>query len=158
MLHIRPMTADDWPVVEEIYAEGIRTGVATFETNTPDWNTFDSTRLVAPRLVLSKGPEILGWAAASPVSARSCYRGVVELSIYVREHARGNGVGFTLMEKLEHEALAVGLWTLQATITATNHVSRRLMEKRGFRLVGYRERIGTIGDVWHDTVIYEKRL
>ena len=41
-LIIAPMTPDDWPAVRRIYAEGIATGNATFETETPTWETLGS--------------------------------------------------------------------------------------------------------------------
>jgi len=34
---IAPMPAEDWPAVEAIEQEGIATGNATFETESPGW-------------------------------------------------------------------------------------------------------------------------
>ena len=41
---ITPLTPDDWPAVRAIYAEGIATGQATFETAVPDWAAWDAAR------------------------------------------------------------------------------------------------------------------
>jgi hypothetical protein len=41
---IRPMIATDWPEVAAIYAAGIATGNATFETETPDWAHWDAAQ------------------------------------------------------------------------------------------------------------------
>ena len=80
---IRALRTEDWPAVEAIYREGIATGNATFEAEPPSWETFDSGKLEAGRLVAIGADEsILGWVAASPVSAREVYRGVVEHSVY----------------------------------------------------------------------------
>ena len=65
MVEIRALTESDWPRVEEIYAEGIATGDATFETKPPDWAEFDRTRLRDHRLVAVDAGEIVGWAALS---------------------------------------------------------------------------------------------
>jgi len=74
---IRPMITADWPAVERIYAEGIATGHATFDAEPPTWETFDAGKLPDLRLVATdERDEVVGWAAASPVSARAVYRGV----------------------------------------------------------------------------------
>ena len=86
---IRSMTAADWPAVEEIYKHGIEDGEATFETETPTWEAFDGGKLPEPRLVaLDEGGAVVGWAAASAVSTRAAYRGVIEHSVYVHRGAR----------------------------------------------------------------------
>ena len=86
------MTAADWPAVERIYAQGIEDGEATFEMETPTWDAFDAGKLAEPRLVAAdEDGRVLGWVAASAVSARAAYRGVVEHSVYVDRDARGQG-------------------------------------------------------------------
>lgn len=45
------MTEADWPQVEAICAAGISTCNATFETTTPSWSAFDSSRLPDHRFV-----------------------------------------------------------------------------------------------------------
>ena len=102
-LVIMPMVSEHWARVREIYREGIATGNATFETELPEWERWDRShrkdcRLVAietdrdEETIATKLPEILGWAALSPVSARHVYRGVAEVSVYVAAAARGRGV------------------------------------------------------------------
>jgi phosphinothricin acetyltransferase len=60
------MTPEDWPAVEAIYAEGIATREATFETETPTWAAFDAGRMRAHRLVAVSESRVVGWAALSP--------------------------------------------------------------------------------------------
>lgn len=79
MTHIRPMTAADWPSVEAILAAGITAGEATFESTTPTWEQFDGGKIRDVRLV-AVDDTVIGWAAASPVSRRAVYRGVIEHS------------------------------------------------------------------------------
>jgi len=45
VVEIRAMAREDWDAVEAIYAEGIATRQATFETSTPTWDEFDGGRL-----------------------------------------------------------------------------------------------------------------
>jgi phosphinothricin acetyltransferase len=156
-LSLRPMRFEDWPEVEAIYAAGIATGQATFETTTPAWAEWDAAHLASPRLVAEEGGVVVGWAALSPVSRRAVYRGVAEVSVYVAPGAQGKGVGGALLEALVHSSEEVGLWTLQASVFAGNHASLRLHEQAGFRRVGVRERIAQRDGRWHDTVILERR-
>lgn len=51
MLTIAPMDPAHWPTVRRIYQEGIATGMATFETEAPDWAAWDAGHLATPRLV-----------------------------------------------------------------------------------------------------------
>ena len=158
MTTIRQLGPDDWPDVERIYAEGIATGDATFETEPPSWEEFDRTRLPDHRLVAVEDGEAVGWATLSPTSDRACYAGVVEHSVYVAEPARNRGVGRLLLEALLASADAAGIWTVQTSIFPENAASLALHERLGFRVVGRRERIGQLGGVWRDTLLLERRL
>lgn len=159
---VRPMTPADWDRVSAIYAEGIRTGHATFESQPPDWLSFDATKLSGPRHVAVLGGTLIGWAAVSPVSSRTVYAGVVEDSIYVTAGAAGHGVGTALLGAVIRSTEAAGIWTIQAGIFPENVASLRLHQRSGFRIVGMRERVGrmTYGplkDAWRDVVLMERR-
>ena len=156
-MKIIPIYEEHYPAVSAIYAEGIATGKATFETKVPSWETWDKSHLKTCRIAVSVEDQIIGWAALSPVSSRCVYSGVAELSIYVAANARGQGVGKLLLNKLILESEANGLWTLQAGIFRNNKASVALHEKCGFRMIGYRERIGKLGDQWMDNVLMERR-
>jgi L-amino acid N-acyltransferase YncA len=154
---VGPMTAEDWPAVRRIYAEGIATRQATFETEVPDWEGWDSAHLSEPRLVARDGDEVVGWAALSPVSDRPAYRGLAEVSVYVHDATRGRGVGHRLLEALIQESEEHRLWTLQAAVFPENGASVALHRRCGFREVGRRERIAQHHGVWRDTVLLERR-
>lgn len=154
---IEPMTAHDWPAVRTIYQEGIATGDATFETTAPEWDAWDRSHRPDCRLVARQNGNVLGWAALTPVSGRCVYAGVAEVSVYVAESARGQGVGRALLDALIAESERAGLWTLQAGIFPENTASRRLHMACGFREIGYRERIGQMNGVWRNTILLERR-
>jgi phosphinothricin acetyltransferase len=154
---IRPMTDADGPAVLEIYRQGIATGNATFETETPPWETWTAAHLPHSRIVARDGTGVLGWAALSAVSGRCVYAGVAEVSIYIAEPERGRGVGRALLEELIRQSEKNGLWTLQAGIFPENRASIGLHKSCGFREVGRRERIGKLGESWRDTVLLERR-
>jgi L-amino acid N-acyltransferase YncA len=155
-IRIEEMTAADWPCVRAIYAEGIATGMGTFETAVPSWEEWDAARLPHSRLA-AREQAIVGWAALSPVSKRACYAGVAEVGIYVTALARGKGVGRALLEALIASAEQHGIWTLQGATIAENTASLALQAKCGFRVIGRRERIGKLGGIWRDTVLTERR-
>lgn len=155
---VRRLTPDDWPAVEAIYAAGIATGEATFETAPPSWARFDGTRLPGHRLVAVDADEsILGWVAAIAVSDRSVYRGVVEHSVYVRPDAAGAGVGGTLLRAFIASTEAGGIWTIQSGVFPENTASLRLHTATGFRVVGTRQRIGEQYGRWRDVTLIERR-
>jgi L-amino acid N-acyltransferase YncA len=153
---IRDLTAADWPEVAAIYADGIATGNATFETEVPTWETWDAAHR-GIRLVADDEGEIAGWATLTPVSSRCCYRGVGENSVYVAERTRGRGVGRLLLERLVERAEADGFWTIEAGIFPENAASVALHVACGFRIVGTRERLGEMNGVWRDVLFLERR-
>lgn len=156
---IREMTKEDYEGIAEIYGQGIESGTATFRTRVPDYKEWDESHLPFCRYVAENNGLILGWTALSLGISRGAYRGVAELSIYVREGYRRQGIGFALIEKVKKEVGAYGIWTLESRICRNNTGSVRLHEKCGFRNVGFRERIARdkFGN-WQDTVEMEYRL
>jgi phosphinothricin acetyltransferase len=156
-MHIRAMTPDDWPAVARIYKEGIDTKLATFETDVPTWEKFNASRLPDARLVVEANGEIIGWATLAPVSSRFVYRGVMDVGIYITTNARGKGIGQILLQHLIDESEKIGVWTLQAGIFRHNEASIALHTRCGFRIVGYREKIGQLDGTWYDTILMERR-
>lgn len=156
-LKIEKMRREDWQFVRSIYKEGIETGNATFETAAPEWDDWDRNHLEEPRLVARSGGQVLGWAALCPVSNRCVYEGVAEVSIYVAGHARGLGIGKSLLKKLISRSESTGIWTLQAGIFPENEASMELHSACGFRKVGVRKRLGKLNGNWRDVILLERR-
>jgi L-amino acid N-acyltransferase YncA len=156
---IRDLRPGDWPEVAAIYAEGIATGHATFETDVPSWAVWDGVHSHTPRLVAT-APEtekVVGWAAVAPASRRQVYQGVAEISLYVAAGVRGQGVGTALLEAFTDAADRAGIWTLETSVFPENEASLALLGRGGFRVVGRRERIGKHNGIWRDTVLLERR-
>ena len=155
---VRPLQPGDFAAVAAIFAEGIATGLATFETEVPSWEEWDAAHLPGHRYVAELDGEIAGWVALVPYSLRAAYRGVGEVSVYVAERARARGVGRALLEAVIESARDGGLWTLQAGIFPDNVASLELHRRLGFRVVGVRERIGQLDGAWRDVALLELRL
>src|ERR1700744_2498066 len=149
-----PAHADE---VLAIYQAGIDEGNATFETQAPDWGTFDTARLPGHRYVAFDGNGLLGGVAAPAVSARPVYAGVVEHSVYVHPRGRGQGTGRQLLDTLIASTEAAGIWTIQSGIFPENPPSLALHQAAGFRIVGTRERIGQHYGQWRDVLYIERR-
>jgi len=153
----RAMTDDDLETVRDIYAEGVATRNATFETKVPSARKLSDKWLPGHKWVAEVDGALVGWAAAVPVSERDCYAGVAETSVYVTETARGRGVGKTLLHRQVNEADAGGLWTLQTSIFPENRASIALHHSAGYRTLAVRSRIARLDGVWRDTVLLERR-
>ena len=155
---IREMLDTDWPNVSRIYQQGMDSDIATFETLCPSWEAFNSSHTMNCRYVAICDNNVIAWIALSLISERKAYCGVGNISIYIDNNYQGKGVGTALINHLIEKSEKEGYWTLQSSIMTVNKASIKLHEKCGFRLVGYRERIGQdrYGN-WHDTILLERR-
>jgi L-amino acid N-acyltransferase YncA len=154
---IRPLTEADWPLIKQIYQLGIDTGDATYETQAPEVDTLKTKFLAESQLVAEENGQVIGWAFLSAVSNRCVYGGVAETSIYVHPDFHGRGIGRALLSELVPLSEKLGLWTLQAQIFPENKASIALHERRGFRKVGYREKLGKHNGIWRDVILLERR-
>jgi L-amino acid N-acyltransferase YncA len=158
MMNIREMKPEDWSAVASIYEEGIATEIATFQSSVPSYEDWDRAHAKACRFVAEEAGEVIAWTALSNYSSRCVYAGVAEVSIYVKEAARGKHVGEQLLRKLIVESEKAGYWMLQSGIIERNKASIALHSKVGFRMVGFREKIAKdLNGVWQNTVLMERR-
>lgn len=155
---VRAMERKDWDTVAAIFQEGIDLKTSTFHQEVPPYEEWDASHTTDCRLVAVHEDQVIGWTALSPYSSRKVYSGVAELGIYIKTEFRGRKVGEKLLSALIEESEKQGYWTLQAGIFEINRASIALHEKVGFRMVGYRERIGKDNNgVWQNTVLMERR-
>ncbi|WP_448631145.1 N-acetyltransferase family protein [Cellulomonas soli] len=161
---VTPMLAEHGEQVRGVQAEGIATGDATFEQAPAPWADWDAGHLADHRFVAldAASDTVLGWVAASPVSGRCVYSGVVEVSVYVAAAARGRGVGRALLDAFVASTEANGVWTIQAGIFPENTASLALHRSAGFADVGVRRGLGLMGHgpragQWRDVVLLERR-
>jgi len=154
---VRPFVKEDWSSVSKIYEDGISTGIATFETEVPDFETWNKKYIESCRIVASQNEKLVGFAVLSLVSHRYVYRGVAEVTLYVDKDYRGNGIGKILLTELIKQSETHGFWTLQASIFSENLASINLHKKCGFRIVGIKEKIGQLNGKWHDNHFLERR-
>ncbi|WP_298901429.1 GNAT family N-acetyltransferase [uncultured Psychroserpens sp.] len=157
VIELRAFRKEDFKAVLNIYNEGIKTGIATFETKLPKWSEWHKKHNLHPRLVATFNQNIVGFAVLSKVSQRAVYKGVAEVSIYVAPHMQGKHIGKQLLLQLIKESESLGFWTLQANIFKENKISIHLHNVCGFQVVGTREKIGKLNNKWFDNVLLERR-
>ncbi len=153
----RLVADEDMAAVLAIYAEGLATRNATFETRVPTAEQLRARWLPALAWVAECDGVVVGWTAVGPVSGRECYSGVGESSVYVAEAARGRGVGKALLSTQVAGADEAGMWTLQTSIFPENRASLTLHRSAGYRTLAVRTRIARLDGVWRDTVLLERR-
>lgn len=152
------MKKSDWKQVANIYFEGIKTEIATFQTNVPTWEEWNNSHITSCRLVVRLGDIVLGWCALSLTSSRCVYAGVAEVSIYISGKYKGQGIGTTLLTNLIKLSEENGFWTLHSGIIKKNTASISLHKKCGFREIGIRERIAKMNNKkWLDVILMERR-
>lgn len=161
---MRPAEMRDAAQIAEIYNQGIRQRIATFETE--ERSAEERGRWLAahdehhPCLVAvdSTDNRVAGWVSADGYRPRQCYCGIAEFSVYVHEDYRGRGVGRIMMEAFIPACEQVGLWKLVSRIFPENMASRTLCRRVGFREVGVYEKHAQLDGVWKDVVIVERIL
>jgi phosphinothricin acetyltransferase len=155
---IREMMPNDWADVSRIYEQGINSNLSTLVSLCPDYEEWDKVHLKPCRLVITEDNQVIGWAALMSVSSRQAYTGVAEVSVYIDTMHHHRGAGREILDALIHVSEGNGVWTLQASVLRENHPSIRLHEACGFRVVGYREKMGRdrFGS-WRDIILMERR-
>jgi L-amino acid N-acyltransferase YncA len=158
---LRPAATPDLPAIAAIYNEGIAERRSTFETEarSPEqlvnWLDLAPTPLVA---VDDRRGEVAGWCRVAPYSARPCYAGVGEASVYVAQLFRGRGVGMKLATALVDHADRAGFYKLVGKLFTDNDASRALVARCGFREVGLHMRHGRLDGRWRDVLLVELLL
>jgi L-amino acid N-acyltransferase YncA len=159
-LSTRAATLADAAAIAAIYNEGIADRIATFETEPrtagqiAGW--FTGRRLVM--VAETEKTEPVAFAASFPYSARPCYAGISEFSVYVRRDSRGRGAGRSVLAALIEAAADAGLHKLTSRVFPENIASRALLKGLGFEEIGIHRRHGKLDGVWRDCVIVERSL
>ena len=159
---IRPATEKDVPEILEIYAPYVENTTVSFEYDVPCRRSFlqrfyDITAQY-PWLVWEEDGRILGYAYASAPYSRAAFAWCAEPSIYLREEARGKGIGRKLYAALEKILLLQGYQVLYALITEENRGSVAFHEKCGYHINTIFPACGYKSGRWLGLIWMEKRL
>jgi len=155
---VRAAVRDDAAGICAVYNQGIEDRVATFETTlrSPDGiaHWFDDD--TCPVIVAEADGRIVGFASTSAYSARECYAGIRDFSIYVHREAKRRGIARKLLVALFDAARKAGCWKITSRIFPENTASLELCKSLGFRVVGTHVRHARLDGKWRDVVTVER--
>lgn len=138
----RQVTADTEPVTVESRR-------AWFAEHTPERR---------PLWVAEDEGRVIGWLSYSNFYGRPAYSGTAELSIYIHEDARGQGLGRYFLQQAIDFAPNIGVHTLLGFIFGHNTPSLKLFEVFGFERWAHMPRVATLDGIERDLVIVGKRV
>jgi len=159
---LRDATDADLPAIREIFNHWIEHSTASFRTS-PDTDEqtrrwFEGRGPEHPVIVAEHEGRVVGWASLSPHKSTGGYRHTVELSVYLRDEARGRGLGRALLGELLVRARAVGHHAVLAGVCTEQGDSMRLHEGMGFTKVAHLREVGFKFGRWLDVAYFEKVL
>lgn len=163
-IFVRDTLATDMHAIQQIYAQHVLHGLATFELEPPGLAELqrryaEIRSLGLPYLVAELEGEVVGYGYAAPYRPRPAYRYALEDSVYVREGMAGRGLGRELLAGLIARA-EQGQWRQMVAVigNSENSASIALHESLGFRRVGVFEAVGFKHGRWVDTVLMQRAL
>jgi len=162
MHHIRPAVMADTPAMLSIYTPYVQETTFSFEYEAPTMaefvRRFVSITQKYPWLVWEEEGEIIGYAYASTMAERKAYWWSADISIYVRQDKRQNGIGRALYQAMESLLIGLGYYNLYAIITEENHASRAFHTSMGYTELMFLPRAGFKFGKWLGVYWYGKRL
>lgn len=162
-MHLRPATPDDAEPITAIYNDAILHTTAILWHQPKDVSLWRDRLTNRPAkfpafVAVDEAGAVVGFATLGPYDDKCGYRDVAELSVYLAEHARGQGLGKRLCEAVILAGRAAGLSHVLSRITAGNDASFKLHDDLGFRHVGTLEALGEKFGKRHDVLLYQLRL
>lgn len=159
---IRPAATADAAAMVEIYRPFIEQSSVSFEVSVPTVVEF-AERVVSAQaehawLVAERAGEVLGYAYGTKHRAREAYRFTTEVSAYVAEGSRGQGIARALYEELFRRLVELGYCNALAGVTLPNDPSVAFHERLGFAKVGVYHRTGYKFGEWRDVAWFERSL
>lgn len=162
MVEIRDAVSADVPEMMDIYNNAVRNTTFTFDLEEKtliereEW--FRKYGNPYPLLVAVLQSQVVGYCSLSRFRERAAYDLTVELSIYISETHRGNGIGSALMQEVISRGKTLGFHTVISGITSNNVASQKLHEKFGFAHVGHLREVGKKFGTWQDVHYYQRIL
>jgi len=141
--NIRIASGDDIPVITEIYNQAVGLQSATADTSPV---SVESRRTWFkehapdryPVFIAESENDVLGWCSLSAYRpGRMALRHTAEISYYIDERFRGQGVGSLLISHAIAQCEQLGIKTLFAIILDVNTDSTLILEKFGFEQWGH---------------------
>jgi L-amino acid N-acyltransferase YncA len=156
---------EDLPLIVEIYNSTVASREVTADTepvtvaSRQQWfDEHQSARRPLWVIHAADDPRVLGWMSYSNFYGRPAYAGTSELSIYLAEAARGQGIGRYCLEQAIAHAPAIAVHTLLGFIFGHNVPSLALFKKFGFETWAHLPGVATLDGIERDLIILGKRV
>jgi L-amino acid N-acyltransferase YncA len=160
---IRDAIKPDLPQIVAIYNETIpgRLVTADLEPVTPEsreaW--FDAHNAeTLPLWVVTDEEKIIAWASFQSFYGRPAYRHTAEISIYVSEKHRGQGLGAMLLGRSIENCKSLEIHNLLGFIFGHNEPSLNLFKRFGFETWANMPGIAVLDGIGRDLIIVGKKL
>jgi L-amino acid N-acyltransferase YncA len=144
--HIRLVHPDGAAAIQAIYAPVVDHTPISFEATVPTVEEMrqriEQTLTTFPWLVYEDADEALGYAYASQHRVRAAYQWSVDVSVYIHERSRRQGIGRKLYTSLFELLRRQGFYNVCAGIALPNPASVALHEAMGMEPVGVYEKVG----------------
>lgn len=160
---VRAAKPDDAEAIAAIYARIVASTTISFELEPPSVDEMrgriENTLKTLPWLVsLDGSDQVNGYAYASKHRERAAYQWSVDVTVYVRDDSRGQGVGRALYEVLFSRLAEQGFFQAFAGIALPNSGSIALHEAMGFKSIGVYRNVGFKLGQWRDVSWWQKEL
>lgn len=159
----RKATIEDLPKIVEIYNSTIASRMVTADTepvtveDRMDWYSRHNEK--RPLYVMEdEENNICGWLSFESFYGRPAYDKTAEISIYISENYRGQGLGTLFIEEALSMAPALGIRSVMAFIFGHNQPSIKLFEKFGFEKWAHMPGIAEMDGQRYDLVILGKEI
>jgi len=160
---IRDALECDLPIIIDIYNATVPTRMVTaelepttVEARLPWFREHSSDQ--HPLWVAESDSRVIGWLDFKKFLPRCAYRGTAEISVYVDENFRRQGVARRLLEEAIARAPSLGIKAMVGLIFAHNEPSLRLFDRLGFERWGLLPGIARLDDVERDLAIMGRRV
>ena len=159
-LQIRRAVIDDVQDCLNIYNYEVEHGVATLDLEPrtlEEWHEWYNAHSDEhhPIIVGTIDDVVVGYASLSPYRLKDAFKSTVELSIYIHQDYRGQGVATRLMERILEMAKAdTMIHNVVSVITAGNEGSTKLHNRFGFSYCGLTPEVGFKHGKYQDTETY----
>lgn len=162
-LTIRDAVRDDLPYIVDIYNSTIESRMVTadLEPVTVEERVawFDAhTSDKHPLWVVERDSQIVAWFSFQPFYGRPAYDATAEISIYISEAYRGQGIGRWLLEYAIEACPRIGVKTMLAFVFGHNEPSLALLKRYQFGSWGILPRVAVLDGVERDLVILGRRV
>lgn len=160
---LRDAAAEDLPAIVAIYNSTVAGRMVTADTEEVSVESrvawfHEHTAAARPLWVLERDGVIGGWLSFQSFYGRPAYQATAEVSIYLADVMRGQGMGRQLLQHALDRCPSLEIKTLLGFIFGHNQPSLRLFETFGFEKWAHLPRVAELDGVERDLIIVGKRI